>query len=200
MCDLENKTLITAFNFLRERNIEVASLVFDGLVMYKKDVENLEEILSGLRNRVKEELGCDIFTSKEMDEGYDIPDSTPTPKPKLDLLLKKGIYPYDWMDSIEKFQETKLSPKESFFSKLNDSNVTDEDYEHAQKVWKEFGMETFRDYHNLYNKTDVLFLADVFEIFRNICLDNYELDPTWYFTAPGLAWDAALKITRVIKS
>ena len=54
-----------------------------------------------------------------------------------------------------------------------------------------------KDYHNLYNLSDILLLADVFERFWNICMNHYELDPAWYFSAPGLAWDAALKITKV---
>ena len=101
------------------------------------------------------------------------------------------------MDTQEKLKETKLPPKEAFYSKLNNENISDEDYAHAQKVWRVFKMEHFKDYHDLYNKADVLLLADVFENFRNICIENYELDPAHYYTAPGLAWDAALKITGV---
>jgi len=116
---------------------------------------------------------------------------------KCDLLLRKGVFPYDWFDSFEKLNETKLPPKEEFYSKLNDSEISDSDYEHAQKVWNHFRMKTFREYHDLYLKTDVLFLADVFENFRGVCMENYELDPCWYCTAPGLAWDACLKKTGV---
>ena len=116
---------------------------------------------------------------------------------KFNLLARKGVYPYEYMDSLEKLKETKLPPKEAFYSRLNDGGISDEDYAHAQKVWKMFKMEYFKDYHELYNKVDVLLLADVFENFRNICLENYELDPAHYHTAPGLAWDTALKVTRV---
>ncbi|XP_065640538.1 uncharacterized protein LOC136073101 [Hydra vulgaris] len=87
--------------------------------------------------------------------------------------------------------------EESFYSRLNNERISDEDYLHAQTVWKEFDCETFRDYLNLYNVSDVLLLADVLENFRDVCTKNYKLDPAWYFTAPGLAWDAALKITKV---
>jgi len=76
---------------------------------------------------------------------------------------------------------------------LNGCDITDKDFEHALKVWKHFKMTTFREYHNLYLKTDVLLLADVFENFRNVCMKNYGLDPVWYYTSPGLAWDACLK-------
>ena len=116
---------------------------------------------------------------------------------KLSLVKRKGVYPYEYMDTLVRLKETKLPPKEAFYSKLNNEDISDEDYAHAQKVWRVFKTEHFKEYHNLYNKTDVLLLADVFESFRNICIKNYELDPAHYFTAPGLAWDAALKITGV---
>jgi hypothetical protein len=116
---------------------------------------------------------------------------------QFDLLRRKGVYPYDYIDSIEKLSETSLPPKGKFYSRLNDEDISDDDYEHAHAVWKEFGCETFKDYHMLYNKSDVLQLADVFENFRNVCMNNYKLDPAWYYTSPGLAWDAALKMTRV---
>ncbi|XP_065664717.1 uncharacterized protein LOC136086350 [Hydra vulgaris] len=116
---------------------------------------------------------------------------------KLDLLIKKGVYPYDWVDSVDKFNETQLPTKESFFSKLNDEDISDDDYSHAQNVWNEFHCKTFTDYRDLYNVSDVLLLADVFENFRDVCMKNYKLDPAWYYTSPGLAWDAALKKTIV---
>ena len=116
---------------------------------------------------------------------------------KFNLLARKGVYPYEYMDSLEKLKETTLPPKEAFYSRLNDGGISDEDYAHPQNVWKTFKMKYFKDYHELYNKVDVLLLADVFENFRNICLENYELDPAHYYTAPGLAWDAALKVTDV---
>ena len=116
---------------------------------------------------------------------------------KFNLLARKGVYPYEYMDSLEKLKETTLPLKEAFYSRLNDRGISDEDYAHALKVWRIFKMEYFKDYHELYNKVDVLLLADVFENFRNICLENYELDPAHYYTAPGLAWDAALKVTGV---
>ena len=116
---------------------------------------------------------------------------------KFNLLTRKGVYPYEYMDSLKKLKETALPLKEAFYSRLNDGGISDEDYAHAQNVWKTFKMKYFKDYHELYNKVDVLLLADVFEHFRNICLENYQLDPTHYYTAPGLAWDAALKVTNV---
>jgi len=75
--------------------------------------------------------------------------------------------------------------------------ITDEDYKHAKEGWDEFEMKTFRECHELYNKIDVLMLADVLENFRDVCLENYGLDPTWYYTSPGLSWDAMLKCTKI---
>ena len=89
---------------------------------------------------------------------------------KLGLLTRKGVYPHDYMDSLEKLKETKLPPKEAFYSRLDDEGIDDKDYTHAQKVWKTFKMKNRKDYHNLYNQVDVLLLADVFENFRDICI------------------------------
>ena len=101
------------------------------------------------------------------------------------------------MDSPEKLKETQLPPKEAFYSRLNNEDISDENYAHARKVWKTFKMKSMRDYYDLYNRVDVVLLADVFENFRDICIKNYNLDPAYYYTAPGLAWDAVLKVTEV---
>ena len=114
----------------------------------------------------------------------------------LDLMSKKGVYPYDFMDSFEKFNE-KLPPKEEFYSILNDEHISDEDYEHAQNVWNTFNLKNMGEYHDLYLESDILLLADVFENFRKTCLQYYKLDPCHYFTSPGLSWDAMLKMTDI---
>ena len=100
------------------------------------------------------------------------------------------------MNSPEKLKETKLPPREAFYSRLNDVGINDENYAHAQKVWETFEMKNLEDYHNLYNQVDVLLLADVFENFRNICIKNYKLDPAHYYTALCLARDVALKLLK----
>ena len=111
--------------------------------------------------------------------------------------MRKGVHPCDYMDSPERFKETQLPPKEAFYSELEDEDITDEDYAHVQKVWKTFNMKTMRDYHDFYNKLDILQLADIFENFRKVCYKHCGLDPADYYTAPGLAFDAAFKVTRV---
>ena len=112
-------------------------------------------------------------------------------------MSKKGIYPYDYMDCFEKFDQTKLPSKNQFYSILNNENIRDEEYEHAKNVWKTFNIKTMGEYHDLYLKSDVLLLADVFESFRKTCLQYYKLDPCHYFTTPGLSWDAMLKMTNI---
>ena len=104
-------------------------------------------------------------------------------------------YYYYYVSSIDKFSETQLPPKLAFYSRLNDEHISEEDYQHALNVWNTFNCKTIRDYHDLYLKSDVLLLADVFENFRASCLTRYNLDPAHYFTSPGLAWDACLKET-----
>ena len=84
--------------------------------------------------------------------------------------------------------EISLPPKKEFYSHLNQIGISDEDYNHAQKVWLTFKCKTMKDYHNIHLKSDVLLSADVFENFRKVCLENYKLDPSWYYTSPGLAW------------
>ena len=98
---------------------------------------------------------------------------------------------------MKKFDETSLPPKEEFYSKLTGEGITDEDYQQRHTVWKEFSIESKKDYHKLYNLSDILLLADIFENFTSICTNHYGLDPAWYFSAPRLAWDTTLKITKV---
>ena len=117
---------------------------------------------------------------------------------KTDIILRKGVYPYEYIDSLDWFNETQLPPIDKFYSKLSDEKIKDVDYEHAQKVWNEFNCKTIGDYHDLYLKTDVVLLADVFQTFRKTRMDSYKLDPLHNYTAPGLSWDALLKHTNIV--
>ena len=100
------------------------------------------------------------------------------------------------MDSFNRFEETKNPPKDVYYSILNDQEITDEDYEHSIKIWKEDHIKNLGEYHDLYLKIDVLLLTEIFENFRNVCLKNYELDPAHYYTSPGLSWYALLKFSK----
>ena len=91
------------------------------------------------------------------------------------------------MDSYERFNENKLPPKKGFYSKLNKRHISDKDYGHAQKAWSTFNIKNIGDYHDLYVQVDTLLLSDIFENFRDICLEIYELDPAYFVHAPGLA-------------
>ena len=112
------------------------------------------------------------------------------------LLLRKGVYPYEDMDTWEKF-ETTLPPKKTFYINLNLEDISDEDYAQAHKVWDVFQIKNRGEYHGIYVQSDTLLLADVFENFRNTCLEIYELDPIYFVSAPGLACQACLKKTEV---
>ncbi|KAK3093489.1 hypothetical protein FSP39_016361 [Pinctada imbricata] len=115
----------------------------------------------------------------------------------VNLLLRKNVYCYDYFDSFDKFNEDKLPAKEAFYNRLSGQHISDEDYDQVQKVWATLGMQTLGDLHDNYVITDVLLLADVFEKFRDMTIDHYGLDACHYFTAPGLAWDSALKMTDI---
>ena len=114
-----------------------------------------------------------------------------------DLLLRKGVYPYEYMDNWERFNETSLPSKESFYSNLNMENIDDIDYRHGNNVFNKFKLNNLGEYHDLYVQSDTLLLADVFENFRNTCLKVYELDPAHSLPLPGLAWQACLKKTNI---
>jgi hypothetical protein len=118
-------------------------------------------------------------------------------KEHFDVLRRKGVYPYEWMDDEGKFDERQLPPIESFYSTLRGVGINHTEYQHAENVWKIFNCETFRNDHNIYLKSDVLLLADVFENFRDTCYKTYGLDPAKNFTLPGLSWCALLKHSEI---
>ena len=113
------------------------------------------------------------------------------------MLFRKGVYPYEYMDSWGKFNEKSLPPKKDFYSELTLEDITYKDYAHAQKVWEVFEIKNLGEYHDLYVQTDTFLLANVFEKFRDKCIEIYGLDPSYFYSAPGLAWQACLKKTEV---
>ena len=113
------------------------------------------------------------------------------------LLLRKGIFPYEDMDNWRKFDKTTLPPKEDFYSNLNLENMSNEDYAHTQKVWEVFEIKNRGEYHDLYVQSDTLLVADVFENFRDKCVEIYKLDPAYFVSASGIAWKACLKKAEV---
>ena len=116
---------------------------------------------------------------------------------KFELLLRKVVYPYEYMDSWKRFEEESLPDKKSFYSELNKEGISDEDHAHAQKVWDALNIKNLGEYHDLYVQFDTVLLADVFESFRDKCLEIYELDPAHFLSAPEFAWQACLKKIQV---
>ena len=151
-------------------------------------IDSMQFLNSGLEKLV-ENLGSEDFKclSKEFGKRSE----------RLELVKCKGVYPYEWVDAFEKFDERCLPSRECFFSSLKGRGLSDDEYSRAVKVWNVFGMKTFGEYHDLYLKCDVLLLYDVFERFISTCLEYYGLDPCHYFSSPGLAWDAMLKMSGV---
>ena len=116
---------------------------------------------------------------------------------KFLIRLRKGVYPYEYMDGWDRFSEKVLPDKDFFYSSLTMEDISKTDYMHANNVFKKFGMNNLGDYHDLYVRSDTLLLADIFENFRQSCLQNYELDPAHFVSLPGLAWQACLEKTNV---
>lgn len=112
---------------------------------------------------------------------------------KLKLMQQKGVYPYEYINYFTKFSETYLPSQKAFYSSLSESPITEEDYRRANEVWSVFGLKNMGEYHDLYLKSDVLIITDVFGNFRKECLKYNQLDPAHYLSAPGLSWDAMLK-------
>ena len=165
-------------NYIDKKTEKIKNITFE--IRFIDSYKFQQASLASLVDKLKEEDF--ISTKKEF-------------KQHTELLTRKGVYPYDYVSNLKKFLETQLPPREEFYSKLNEEDITEKDYEHAIKVWEEFKCQTIRDYHDLYLKTDVLLLADVFENFRKTCLKHYQLDPAYYYTSPHLAWHACLKTT-----
>ena len=113
------------------------------------------------------------------------------------LLTKKGIYPYDYFDEKEKYCETELPEKQKFFNKLNNKNISNEDYKHALNIFKTFKCKDFLDYSILYLKTDICHLSDVFQKFSDFAYKTYNLNARHSYTLPGYSWQSMLKMTKI---
>ncbi len=113
------------------------------------------------------------------------------------LILRKGVFPYDYFTSLDILKRKEPLERKHFYSKLYDEHISPEDYEFYLEIRKELNLDTFEKHYQLYLKLDTLLLADVCKSFKNTCLETYQLDPFWYVSAPSLAWQAALKMTKV---
>ena len=151
-------------------------------------IESMQFMNSSLDSLVRNLVGEDFnYLFKEFEEFKD---------KDLKSLKEKGVYPYEYMNSFKKFNETELPSKNKFFISLKNVDISEKDYEKAKDIWNTFNIKNLGEYHDIYLKTDVLLLCNVFEKFINTCLNYYGLDPCHYFSSPGLAWDAMLKMTE----
>ena len=164
----------------KEENGKYKELELKFIDSFKFMSSSLDSMVNNLAKRNHKFLGFEKYNDKQRE-----------------LLIRKGIYPYEYMDNWDRFNGSVLPSKDKFYSKLNMSGVSDKEYEQARKVWDEFGIKNMGEYHDLYLKTDVILLANVFESFREVCMKNYGLDPAHFYTAPGLAWKAFLKKTGI---
>ncbi|XP_046737566.1 uncharacterized protein LOC124406256 [Diprion similis] len=149
---------------------------------YRQMSSSLAELSSYLRHNDLTNLECQC------------PNATDS---QFNLLTCKGIFLYDYVTEVDRLNERSLPSKESFYNVLNDQNIEDEDYAHAQNVWCSFNITTLGEYSDLYLKIDVMLLADVFQNFRDNCLRIYKLDPAQYCTLPGFTWDCMLFHTKI---
>ncbi|KAK4871446.1 hypothetical protein RN001_016471 [Aquatica leii] len=189
--------IIRKLSTLFEGNIKLLPINKEKYISFTKSIPNTNISLRFIDSFRFMSQSLDRLSSNLLDDQKKITKSYCNSLEEFRLLNKKGIFPYDYVDSWTKLEETCLPRKEDFYSQLNDENISDEDYAHAVNVWKVFGIRNIGEYSDLYLKTDVLLLADVFETFRETCLKTYTLDPLHYYTAPGLTFDAMLKTTNI---
>ena len=195
------KTFLGCFRFVSTSFINLVDSLSDGLYIIKcKDCNSFPDYM----NFHDDKLGyrcfdCKTnyninFKNKFIDVFSNTYDFCSGDINKFIFLLRKGLYPYEYMDSFERFFETSLPNKDAFYSNLNMESIKDIDYRHAKNVFNKFNNNNLGDFHDLYVQSDTLSLADVFTNFRKVCIDIYELDPAHILSAPGLAWQACLKI------
>jgi len=141
--------------------------------------ESLATLVNNLRNKDKAafQITRSIFPDASADE----------------IIYRKGVFPYNYLSSLEVLKETSLPPKSEFFNDLTQEDISEEDYQFAQKIWNTCGFETLEEYLQFYLALDVLLLADVFENFRSTCQVDYGLDPVHYFSAAHYTWDAFMR-------
>ena len=173
-------------------NVENTNIVLefkDSLRFLLKSIDKSSEVLYKKNNNGIKNFKNSVSFFKEK-----YPEITDD---KLELLVQKGVFPYSYLDSFERLEETEFPSIESFYDHLKERNIDINDYERGKKIWNYFKCQTLKDYMEIYLTCDVLILADCFEGFRNMSMEHYGLDPAHYISSPGLSWDAMLKYTKV---
>lgn len=173
-------------NTKKQRDVLFEIRFLDTIAFLNSSIEQLSE---NLKN------GCNTIEEKRM-KFKNVSHKFKNDE-QFEMMIQKGIYPYDYIDKYERLNETKLPKQSDFDSLLYNTKCNKDDYERAVNVWNKFDCKTFMDYHNLYLTTDVLLLADIWENFRSVCYNVYKLDCEYYYTAPSLSYDAMLKHTKI---
>ena len=192
------RSMITSLSLSIDKISEIDKKIMqiDNKEQENKFIDNMRSMMTSLSLSIDKisEIDKEIMQIEKFHNMYQLCNKDHN---KFALLLRKGVYPYKYMDSWKRFKEESLPYKESWYSELNNEHITDEDHAHAQKVWKVFKIKNLSEYHDLYVQSDALLLADVFENFRDKCIEKYELDPADFLSTPGLTWPACLKNTGV---
>ena len=146
--------------------------------------DSLSNLVDNLSELTINKIDSDVLI-KRFYNTYQLSDNDTN---KFRLLLRKGVYPYEYMDSWKRFNETELLSKDKFYSTLNLEDISDDDYAHAINVWNTFNISNLGEYHDLYVKLDTALPADIFENFRDKHIETDKLDPAYFLTTPGLSW------------
>ena len=165
---------------INDKEIKYKIRISDNFRFLKDSLSNLVDKLSGLKIK---EIDNDVLI-KRFYNTYQLSENDID---KFKLLLRKGVYPYEYMDSCKRFNETELPSKDQFYSTLNLEDISDDDYAHAINVWNTFNVSNLVEYHDLYVKLDTALLADIFENFRDKHIQTDKLDLTYLLTTPGLS-------------
>jgi len=177
---------ITALNLERFISFDIFYLRFIDSVRFLN--ASLDSLVQNLISSCEHQFNKFVHTRENIKS--DCPETD-------NLIFGKGVFPYEYFDSLDKFKDISLPPKGAFYNLLKEEGISDDDYERAQRFWSKFDCQNFKDYHDFYSKTDVLLLADVFEQFRKTGMENFHLDPAMYLTLPSYSWDACLMMTDV---
>ena len=194
-CLVENTEKYTSFTVpfkkvINDKEIKYKIRISDSCRFMQDSLSNLVGNLSELK--IKEEIDNGVLI-KRFYYTYQLSENDIN---KSKLLLRKGVYPYEYMDSWKRFNETELPSKDKFYNTLNLEDISDDDYAHAINVWNTFNINNLGEYHDLYVQLDTA-LLDIFENFRDKHIETDKLDPAYFLTTTGLSWEACLKKTGV---
>ncbi|CAL8147652.1 unnamed protein product [Orchesella dallaii] len=192
---LKLKNIVTDIEVVSNTAEKFPYIKINNKLVFKDSLSFFSSSLDGVANTLNPEdfkLSRKYFTEmlSNMFPGQNV-DS------KVELLLRKGVYPYSYFDCVEKYDETELPPPHEFYNDLTEKPIEPEEYLHAQRVWRELGIKNLREYTKIYVEADVLLLADCFQRMRKLFQEKFELDPIHYLSLPQLTWDCAMKFSGV---